>query len=68
MDAVFRAQPCVMPADRIASLVRAFEDAEPLAAILEHLRHERETVEAAIHVECRKDLVLAPDLYPVVHA
>jgi hypothetical protein len=48
--------------------MRAFEDPESLTAVLEHLRHKGESVETAVHVECREDFLSAPNLYPLVHA
>lgn len=49
----------------IASLVRAFVNLEPPAAILEHLRHEGQAVELAFLVKRFQDFFLAPDLDPI---
>jgi hypothetical protein len=38
---------------------------EVLAAVLEHLRHERESVEPPAIVERPEDFLLASDLHPV---
>jgi hypothetical protein len=45
--------------------VRSFEDPEPLAARLKHLRHERQALQSARLVERPQDFFLAPDLNPV---
>jgi hypothetical protein len=57
-----------MPADRIAGLVSGLVNAKTLTAIVEHLRHEREFVEASIFVERSEDFLFAQDLDPVACA
>ena len=65
MESVLQASPCIMPADRIAGLVRALVNTKTPTAVFEHLRHEGEPVEASIVVERPEDVLLAQDLYPV---
>ena len=48
-----------------AGLSGALEHLEALTAILRHLRHERQPFEMPVFVECRKDLLFAPDFDPV---
>jgi hypothetical protein len=45
--------------------VRAFHDSELLAAILEHLRHEREPIKTPVLVQCGKDFSSAAHLHAV---
>jgi hypothetical protein len=65
MVSILQMSPRIMPADRIAGLVRALVNAKTLTAVFEHLRHKREPVEASILVERPEDALLAQDLYPV---
>src|SRR6202040_3757495 len=65
MESVLQASPRIMPADRIAGLVRALVNTKPLTAVFEHLRHEGEPPAASILVERPEVLLLAQDLYPV---
>jgi hypothetical protein len=51
--------------DRVAGLVRAFVDLEALAAILEHLWHDRHAVESPPPIEGAQYLVFAPNFDPV---
>src|SRR6266481_9230510 len=50
--------------DVVARLVRSFEDPEPLATVLKHLRHEREIPQATLFVERRQDFILTADFHP----
>jgi hypothetical protein len=65
MVAVLQASPRIVPADRIASLVRGLVNTKTLTAIVEHLRHEGEFVESSILVERSEDFLFAQDLDPV---
>jgi hypothetical protein len=51
--------------DGIACLVGALDDAEPLAAELQHLRHEGKVLEPPPSVESSQYFFLAPNLDPV---
>ena len=52
-------------ANRVAGLVRPLVNSEPLTAVLKHLRHEWQSVQAAIFVKCTEDLFLASDFHPI---
>jgi hypothetical protein len=65
MHSIGQASAYIVAADSIAGLVGALVNTETLTAVLKHLRHERESVEATILVECAKNFLLAPNLYPV---
>jgi hypothetical protein len=45
--------------------VRAFEDLEPLAAELEHFRHEGKPFELGVRSKRGQNLLLASDLDPL---
>src|SRR5689334_7771393 len=49
----------------VAGLVGPLGDPKPLADELEHLRHERQTIDLSFFVESGKNLGLALDLHPV---
>jgi hypothetical protein len=51
--------------DRVARFVRSFVDSESLAAILKHLRHEWQSVQATIFVKGLQDFLLASNLHPI---
>jgi hypothetical protein len=58
------------PADRkngIAGLVRPLIDSKLPATVLEHLRHERHTVESPVAVEGPQDFVFGSDFDPIAH-
>ena len=60
-----QAQANIMSAYRVAGLVRPLVDLKALAAVAEHLRHERKTLEPAVLVERPKDLLFAQNLHPL---
>ena len=68
MHAVWEAAADPVSTDRIAGLVGALVDLKLLTTPLEHLRHERQSVEATIHVECRQDFFLAANFDPIASA
>ena len=54
--------PHAGPGHRVAQLVGHLVHGELLAAVLQHLGHERQRVELAVVVQRRQDLLLAADL------
>ena len=54
--------------DRVAGLVRALVDLEPLSAVLEHLRHERQALHATAFVKRAQNLFLTADFHPIASA
>ena len=70
MNRVGNASTRVVPIDfdGVASFVRALENLEALPAILEHLRHKRQSVQLGILVERSQDLLLAADFDPIACA
>ena len=54
--------------DRIRRLVRGSADSEFLSAMLEHLRHERQCVNALTIIQRGQNLLRASDLYPLADA
>jgi hypothetical protein len=50
--------------DVIASLVRALIYLKPLAAVLEHLRHKRHSIETPVLVERSQDLLFGTNFNP----
>jgi hypothetical protein len=45
----------------VASLIGSLEDAKALAAVLQHLEHERHSVKLAVLVESRQNLFATTD-------
>jgi hypothetical protein len=54
--------------DRVTGLMGPFVDSESLTAILKHLRHEWQTLQAAILVKGAENLFFASDLHPITGA
>src|SRR6185503_12616104 len=53
---------------RVACLVRPLVHLEPLSAILQHLRHEREPVKLGVRVKRSEDFLFASDFNPLAGA
>jgi hypothetical protein len=51
--------------DRVAGLVGSALDAKAPTTELQHLGHERETIESPVLIECAEDLVCGPDLHQI---
>jgi hypothetical protein len=54
--------------NRVAGLVRALVDLKALTAVLKHLRHERQPLQAAILVKRAEDLLFASNLHPITRS
>jgi hypothetical protein len=60
-----RKTPTSNRVNRVTGLMRAPVNLKPLSAILKHLWHEWEALQAASFVERPQDLFFASDLHPV---
>jgi hypothetical protein len=56
------------PTDGVAKLVSHLSDGQLLPAELQHLWHERQRVEFAVHIQCGKNLGLASHLHKFADA
>lgn len=54
--------------DRVAGLMRALVDLEPLSTVFEHLRHEGQSLLAARFIKRKQNLIFATDLNPIATA
>jgi len=65
VDAARELAADVISRDRIAGLVSSLVNLKPLTAPFEHLRHERQSLEAAVLVDRCENLVLTSDFDPI---